>query len=1043
LKRPKLVISVIVLVVIIAAAVCVNFLVYDFYSPSIDWAKKALAKIGGKPSSLEEGAEIPAGLADANQPKRAGDVNTPADANKPEKIADSNEAGKVSDANEAKAVGDVNEPNEPIDPNKIMEAVNLKDVEMKDIIAKIAEWTGKNIIPDDEAMKQKITIYAPAKMPRPEALSLIYAALRTKGYIAEEVDNVLYLKPIKEALFGSVPMVPPDKPLAAIENKNQIVEKHFKLRNYSPTNMSNVILPLVGEYGYVSADEDSGSLLVIDTVANLIRFERIIMQFDVPEAEQTVTEVFQIQESDPAEIVQILKLLLGIDERTGRRTGRSGSQTRPAPAQGSPATGGTKPAASVVIAPAESEIILIPEPRRKWIIVKASADDMKRIAEWIEKLDRKEQVGSEYETVPVTYVDAYEVGDRINRALQRLPGSELRSSVLVQPLSQARQIMIFGNKEMRDMVKKLIKDIDIPPGELIEKTFILEYADPEQIKKNLDELYGEDVPIYDTYYYYRYGPGSQRTAADVVRVIAFPAMQQVTVIASPENMEKITEQIKQWDVPIDVEAVKPRIIELHNTDPVQMAQLLSELFSEEQAGGLDFLRLYFYPYRSQEEKKKIVGPLYGQLTFRAVPETKKIIIISKIPEAYKVVEELIRELDREEMAEVPEVITLKYADPEDLAVRLNAIFNEPGVPAVIWFSETGLSEYSMEEESQPSQGQRDSQQQQQGSTRGQYTPPWSSQRSRAEEDRMPISNVIGRIRFIPDPHSKSLLVLSPPEFKDRIIEMIGKLDQPGRQVMIKAIIMEVDHSDLTSLGLQLSSNPADAFGTLEENAIEAVTKLSFLDTYGSLTLEATADITSLIDFLVKKVDARILNQQTLWTKDNEEAEFFKGDNVAFQTSASTSETGGRVTSSFDFKRVGMSLRARPSITPEKNVDMIVNVILSQLTGEIVNGQPVRSEMETQTNMIVQDGQTIMLGGILFQTDTQIERKLPVLGDVPAVGGLFRHNETTLRNNELIVFITPYVIDSETGPEAQEELEKAREKLNEMREQLSETAGKEK
>ncbi len=1036
MKRPKLVISVIVLAVIIGAAVCVNFLLYDFYTPSIDWAKKALAKAGEKPSSSEEGA---ADLADVNQPKLAEDVNAPADVNKPDKIADSNEPGKVSDANEAKGVGDVNEPNEPVDPNKIMEAVNLKDVQMKDIIAKIAEWTGKNIIPDDEVMKQKITIYAPAKMPRPEALSLIYAALRTKGYVAEEVDNVLYLKPIKEALFGSVPMVPPDKPLAALENKNQIVGKHFKLASYSPTNMSNVLLPLVGEYGYVSADEDSGSLLVIDTVANLIRFERIIMQFDVPEAEQTVTEVFQIQEGDPSEIVQILKLLLGIDERTGRRTSRSGSQAKPATTQAGSTTGGAKPAASVVIAPAESEIILIPEPRRRWIIAKASADDMKQIAEWIEKLDRKEQVGSEYETVPVMYVDAYEVGDRINRALQRLPGTELRSSVLVQPLRQARQIMIFGNKEMRDMVKKLIKDVDIPPGELTEKTFTLEHADPEQIKKNLDELYGEDVPLYDTYYYYRYGPGSQRTAADTVRVIAFPTMQQVTVIASPENMIKITEQIKSWDVPIDVEAVKPKIIHLANTDPVQMAQLLSELFSEEQAGGLDYLRLIFYPYRSQEEKKKIVGPLYGQLTFRAVPETKKIIVISKIPEAYKVVEELIRELDREEMAEVPEVITLKYADPEDLAVRLNAIFNEPGVPAVIWFSETGLSEYSMEEESQQGQGQRDSQQQQQGTTRGQYTPPWSSQRSRAQEDRMPISNVIGRIRFIPDPHSKSLLVLSPPEFKDRVLEMIGKLDQPGRQVMIKAIIMEVDHSNLTSLGLQLATNPL-SFGTLEENAIEAVTKLSFLDTYGSLSLEAAADISALIDFLVKKVDARILNQQTLWTKDNEEAEFFKGDNVAFQTTASTSETGGRVTSSFDFKRVGMTLRARPSITPEKSVDMIVNVILSQLTGEIVNGQPVRSEMETQTNMIVQDAQTIMLGGILFQTDSEIERKLPLFGDIPGIGGLFRHNETTLRNNELIVFITPYVIDSETGPEAQEELEKAREKLNDIREQLDETIG---
>ena len=138
----------------------------------------------------------------------------------------------------------------------------------------------------------------------------------------------------------------------------------------------------------------------------------------------------------------------------------------------------------------------------------------------------------------------------------------------------------------------------------------------------------------------------------------------------------------------------------------------------------------------------------------------------------------------------------------------------------------------------------------------------------------------------------------------------------------------------------------------------------------------------------------------------------------------------------------MTLRARPSITPEKKVDMILNVILSQLTGENVNAQPVRTEMETTTNMIVQDGQTVMLGGILFQKDSTIERKLPLLGDMPLVGPLFRHSETIAANNELIVFITPYVIDEPENmlPETIEELEGAKEKLDSVLEQLQTTLG---
>ncbi|MHC4143675.1 MAG: hypothetical protein ACYSUD_02740, partial [Planctomycetota bacterium] len=100
--------------------------------------------------------------------------------------------------------------------NEPMEAVNLKNVEMKSIIEKLAKWTGKVIIPTDEAMKQKVTIYAPDKLPRSEALSMIYAALRMKGYAAEFADSVIFLKPMSEAKLGEVPTIASDYPLDRI-----------------------------------------------------------------------------------------------------------------------------------------------------------------------------------------------------------------------------------------------------------------------------------------------------------------------------------------------------------------------------------------------------------------------------------------------------------------------------------------------------------------------------------------------------------------------------------------------------------------------------------------------------------------------------------------------------------------------------------------------------------------------------------------------------------------------------------------------------------
>ncbi len=963
---------------------------------------------------------------------------------------------RVSDPNDPNAPSEPNEPSEPVDPNKIMESINLKDVQMKDIIKKLAEWTDKVIIPADDAMKQKITIYSTKKLPRRQAITMIYTALRAKGIVAEQTDDVIELKPIKDIKLGPVPTVQADYALAMIENKKQVVQKFFKLDNYGPAQMGQVVQPLIGDYGYVSADETTGQLLVIDTVENLMRIERIIDQFDVPEAEQTVTKIIPVQFGDPSEIVQMLKMLLGESEgySTTRynRFGRGGRSSNPPSPQRTPTKSSPSKkadskgaATSVVIASTRGPVILIPESRRKWIIAKASAEDMKQIEEWIKKLDMKEPVQSEYEVVQLRYADPREIEDSVGDGFRDLPGMEFLPSILIEPLVNTKQVIIFGRKDLRDIVKKMIEEIDVPPGQFETGHFKLKYADPDQIKANIDELYEDGMQSSSRYSPY-YSPWSRRgqtstTSSDKVKVISYVSLKQVTVIASPENLLKIAEQIEEWDAPLDVNEVKPRIIELRNTDPVQMADLLATLFSESASGrGMSIMDIIF---GRTEDKQKIVGPLYGQLTFEAVPGTKKIIVISKIAEAYDVIEELIRDLDKAEMGEIPKVVTLKYANPEDLAERLNALFNEPGTTATIRRSDQGLSDYSMEADSTSS-----SQSDQDTTSQEDYRPWWTT--GRQSIDEQPISNVIGRIRFIPDPRTKSILVLSPPEFMENIVQLIEDLDIPGKQVMIKAVIVEIDHSNVTSLGLQLKTGSFD----VGENAMTIVNSLNYLEEHGALVFGAGGDagssldisarlsVTAMIDFLVKKTDAKILNQQTLWTKDNEEAMFFKGKNVPFQTTSTTSETGLSSTASYEYEKVGMTLRVRPSITPENNVDMIINVILSQLTSDQINGQYIRTEMDTTTNMIVQHAQTLMLGGILFQTDSKIERKIPLLGDIPVAGGLFRHNSIVESNEELIVFITPYVID-EPGkmlPETIAEIERPKEKLENVREELEAILG---
>ena len=414
-----------------------------------------------------------------------------------------------------------------IEPNEPMVSLNFRNVDLKTIIAKLADWTGKTIIPTAEATKLKMTTYAPKKMPQSKAVALILTALRIKGCVVEETDYAIVILRMPEEDPGKASTGSDESATEGID-KSQVVQKFYRLQNYSPTEMGRTIKPLLSNAGKQRADEESSTLLIIDTVENLERIEKTIEQLDKPETRQ-------------------FPIFVG------------------------------------------------------------------------EK---------EYEIVQLGYADVNEVTERLNQAIQQMPDKEMRQKVLVQPLPRAKQIIIFGREDLREMVKKLIMEIDIPSRLFETRVFKLKYANADRIKENIEAIY---EPL-----------------TDGVKAISYPEMHQVTVIASSGNMLKVADKIAEWDVPLDLDRLKPRIITLRNSDPAQMAELLTSTFAGEGGGEGDIYEVIFG--KDILEKRKTTGPLSYQLNFEGVPGTRKIIVISNFPEAYDVVEKLILELDKQKMA---------------------------------------------------------------------------------------------------------------------------------------------------------------------------------------------------------------------------------------------------------------------------------------------------------------------------------------------------------------------------------------------------------
>jgi len=957
------------------------------------------------------------------------------------------------------------------DPNDPMVAINLPNVQMQTIVERLSQWTGKAIVPNEDALDERITIYSSERVPRSEALNLIFAALRTRGIIAEETENAINLVSTDDAKHIPVPTIAADEPLALLADKDQIVQKFFQVTYYMPSQIQQVILEMVNDYGYVAADDNNRVLIVIDTVKNLQRIERTLKILDVPAGSaQTITRSIPVLYGDPAEIVQMIQMLLSAegmstsssnsrDQGRGRGRGSSTTSVVISPFQTSSSNSRnsrSSQSSNQLVGASNIPIVLIPEPVSNQIIARGHPDDLEQIEEWVRQFDQPgmAEADPDYTTIKVKFVNVLELAEQISETVSQMPGSAITSSIRVLPLVQSNTLLVFGSQESRELIQKLVLEIDIPADKFIVEHFKLIHADPAEISSYLLDLYMGQGTTGATNMLSslsnlgramsggRGGTSSIMGAlagvagggeSDMVRAIPYPSLKQLTVIASAENMKKIALQIEEWDKPLNVDAVKPLIIEVKNSDPVLMSDFLNRLFSASQGTNAMTGMMFGNTGRGgatgttqqMQVAQSVIGPLYGKLTFEPVPDAKKIVVISQNPGALEAVKEFVEDLDRQESAELPEVVILKYADPEDLCERLNAMLCKDGTSAPYRLTTSTLSSYGSGSTSEADVGQVEAQ--------DTYQPWWGSGGTTTTEQ--PISTLIGKVRFIPDSRSKAIMFLAPLEYREEVKAWISKLDQPSRQVVIKAIIMEVSKEEMTALGVQFSSDPT-VFSGMGESALYDLSTLFYGDTFNMVDFTTSLNVSTLVDFLVKNTDAKILNQPSVWAKDNEEATFFSGGTIPFI--AGTTSGGSQIvpTNTYDQLNVGVTLRVKPKITPEEAVDMTVNLIISQEGPEIL-GNTSTNETNTTTHMIVQNGNTILLSGYLYQKDSEIVRKLPLLGDIPLLGGLFRHNEIEKSNKELLIFITPEVVELDgTGKVAENNL-LAINKLEEVKAQLDE------
>ncbi len=308
-----------------------------------------------------------------------------------------------------------------------------------------------------------------------------------------------------------------------------------------------------------------------------------------------------------------------------------------------------------------------------------------------------------------------------------------------------------------------------------------------------------------------------------------------------------------------------------------------------------------------------------------------------------------------------------------------------------------------------------------GGAGGQQNRPATAQSTgRDAQGRLvPTRDLTNQITVIPDQNTNSLIVVTSPENLELIRQIFAQLDKIPEQVMIETLIVEATLDSSTKLGVEwefsaskggFGHSGGTGFGVGNANPEREGFKYTL----------AGNDFSVFINALKTDQKFHVLSTPRIFTSNNSEASINISQRVPYVLS-SREDPNGNLTFTYAFQDVGIVLTVTPRITSNGYVTMEINQQANDLQGFTSFNAPIINQRQADTTVSVKDGETIILGGIIRNTVSATTKKVPLLGDIPILGQLFKSTDKQNVKTELLVFLTPRVVrDPEEARKLREE-----------------------
>jgi len=278
--------------------------------------------------------------------------------------------------------------------------------------------------------------------------------------------------------------------------------------------------------------------------------------------------------------------------------------------------------------------------------------------------------------------------------------------------------------------------------------------------------------------------------------------------------------------------------------------------------------------------------------------------------------------------------------------------------------------------------------------------------------------------------NNSIIVCDTPDNLRKILAEVKKADRTPRQVMIEVILLDVELRNDTEIGVNwdlLSTDLEDVAyrQNLTNSRVAAVPPIDF--TIGNATAYNTTGlggdfsvisgtVRHVLHMIQQKRNIKILASPRVLVVSGQSASIRAVEEIPYQEVIDTAQGGAAAMTSTEFKNVGVNLQVMATVTDGNNIFLTVTTEQNVTTALSPAGVPVVNTRHANTSLLLRDGQTVAIGGLRREEKTKEINQVPILGDLPLIGLLFRSTSTATSRAELVVLLSPHICGDEVIPE---------------------------